>query len=73
MATMWERYRTNAFTTPCTRVIVTMSPFATCVISWARTPSISCLFMERKRPLDTATRLRFFEGPVAKAFTSGES
>jgi hypothetical protein len=55
------------------RAIVTMSPFATCAISCARTPSISCLLMDRNRPLETATRLRFFEGPVAKAFTSGES
>ena len=73
MATMWERYSTNAFTTPWMSVMVTMSPFATWAISCARTPSISCLPMARNRPLDTATRLRFFEGPVAKAFTSGES
>ena len=53
--------------------MVTMSPLATCAISCARTPSISCLFMARNSPLDTATRLRFFEGPVAKAFISGES
>ena len=26
-----------------------------------------------RRPLDTATRLRFFDGPVAKAFSSGDS
>ena len=35
------------------------------------TPSISCLFIDRNSLLDTATRLRFFEGPVAKA-ASGE-
>ena len=50
-----------------------MSPLATWVSSWASTPSISWRSMLPKSPLETATRLRFFDGPVAKAFTSGES
>jgi hypothetical protein len=50
-----------------------MSPFAMWVISCASTPSISCLSMLRSRPVETASRLRFFVGPVANAFTSGES
>ena len=64
---------TKAFTTPWSRVMVTMSPFPMCDTSCASTASSSFRFMERRMPVDTATRLRFFEGPVAKAFTSGDS
>jgi hypothetical protein len=53
--------------------MVTMSPFWMCETSCARTPSTSSRRIERIRPLDTATRLERLLGPVANAFTSGDS
>ena len=41
---------TNAFITPCSSVIVTMSPLAMCATSWASTPSTSSCRIERSRP-----------------------
>ena len=64
---------TNALTTPWMSVMVTMSPFWMCDTSCASTPSTSSRRMPRSRPDDTATRLRDLLGPVANAFTSGES
>ena len=68
-----EANSTNALTTPWMSVIVTMSPLAMCDSSWASTPSTSSRRMPRSSPLDTATRLFDLLGPVANAFTSGES
>ena len=59
--------------TPCSSVIVTMSPLAMCATSWARTPSTSSGRIDRSSPLDTATRLRLLLGPVANALTSADS
>ena len=70
---MRAKKMTNALTTPWMSVIVTMSPFWMCETSCASTPSTSSRRIERISPLDTATRLRFLLGPVANAFTSGES
>ena len=50
-----------------------MSPLAMWATSCASTPSTSFCCIPRSRPLDTATRLRLLLGPVAKAFTSGDS
>ena len=73
MAMMRARNITNAFITPWMSVIVTMSPLAMCATSCASTPSTSFGRIARSRPDDTATRLRLLLGPVANAFTSGES
>ena len=68
-----EKKIENALTTPWTSVMVTMSPLPMWLTSCARTPATSSRDIERSRPDDTATRLRFLLGPVAKALTSGES
>ena len=47
------------FTTPWISVSVTMSPFATCVISWPSTASTSLRLMPRSRPVLTATSASF--------------
>ena len=72
-AMMREKNITKALTTPWISVSVTMSPLAMCATSCASTPSTSSRRIERSRPVDTATRLRLLLGPVANAFTSGES
>ena len=68
-----DRKITKVLTTPCTSVRVTMSPLATCVISWPSTASTSWRFMRCSSPLLTATRAALRLAPVAKAFGSGES
>ena len=71
-STARERNITKALITPCSRVMVTMSPLATWLISWASTASSSAGGIPLRMPVDTATRARLGEGPVAKAFHSGE-
>ena len=61
------------FTTPWISVSVTMSPLATCVISWPSTASTSLRLMLCRRPELTATSAASRRAPVAKAFGSGES
>ena len=50
-----------------------MSPFLMCETSWPSTASTSLRFIPRRRPVETATSARLLLGPVAKAFTSGDS
>ncbi len=64
---------TKVFSTPCSRVMVTMSPLATWLTSWPSTASISSWLMPRSNPVDTATSALLRFAPVAKALTSGES
>ena len=59
---------TKVLTTPWISVSVTMSPFATCDISCPSTASTSSLFIDCRRPVDTATSDEFLNAPVAKAF-----
>ena len=61
------------FSTPWIRVMVTMSPLDTWVISWPSTPSTSSGFMLRRSPVETATRALFARAPVANALGCGES
>src|SRR5208283_489292 len=49
---------------------VTMSPLATCAISWPSTASISSRDMALSNPVETATRAEFLNAPVAKALGS---
>ena len=58
---------TNVLTTPWISVSVTMSPFATCAISWPSTASTSSLFIDCSRPVETATSAEFLNAPVANA------
>ena len=53
--------------------MVTMSPLATCAISWPSTASTSPRFSFCSSPLLTATSARLREAPVAKAFGSAAS
>jgi purine-cytosine permease-like protein len=55
------------FTTPWISVSVTMSPFATWLISWPSTASTSSRFMPRRSPSLTATSAASRRAPVAKA------
>ena len=64
---------TKVFSTPCSSAIVTMSPLATWLTSWASTASASARSIARNRPVDTATRELLRLGPVAKALISGAS
>ena len=50
-----------------------MSPLATWLTSWPSTAEAWSAFMDRNRPVLTATRELFRLGPVAKALGSGES
>ena len=70
---MRDRKITNVFTTPCSSVSVTMSPFATWLTSWPSTASTSRSDSRENSPVLTATSALLRVGPVAKAFTSGES
>ena len=65
-----DRKKTNVFKTPCNNVIVTMSPFLICDISWAKTARISFLFIVAISPVETATKAEFLNAPVAKALGS---
>ncbi len=68
-----EKKMTKVLTTPCSRVIVTMSPLATWLTSWASTASTSRLSIACSRPVETATSALLRKAPVAKALGSGAS
>ncbi len=70
---MRAKKMTNVFSTPCNKVMVTMSPFATWVISWPSTASACGRDMLRSRPVLTATSAALRRAPVAKAFISSAS
>ena len=65
-----EKKRTNALRTPWTRVSVTMSPFATWLISWPSTALSSSLVIWPMMSVETATSAWFLNAPVAKAFAA---
>ena len=65
-----DRNTTKVLTTPWISVSVTMSPFATCEISWPRTASTSSLVIVSSKPVDTATSAEFLNAPVANALAS---
>ncbi len=67
-AMMRERNSTTAFSTPCTRVSVTMSPFTTWLISWPSTASSSERSICAMIWSETATSALFLNAPVANAF-----
>src|SRR5450432_2408746 len=69
-ATTRARNTTNVFTTPCSNVIVTMSPLATCATSWPSTASISSCDIELSSPVETATSAELRKAPVANALAS---
>ena len=50
--------------------IVTMSPFATCEISWPRTPRSSSRVIWPMMSVETATSAEFLNAPVANAFAA---
>ena len=67
MPTTRDRNTTKVLSTPWISVSVTMSPLATCDISWPSTASTSSRLMDCISPVETATSASFLNAPVAKA------
>ena len=65
-----EKKMTNALRTPCTRASVTMSPFATWLISCPSTALSSSRVICPMMSVDTATSAWFLNAPVANAFAA---
>ena len=72
MARIRAKASTKVFTTPMIRLIVTISPWRMCVISWPATAANSSSLREWIILSEKAISALFLVGPVAKALGEGD-